>query len=206
MERVIAYVDGFNLYFGLKSKNWRRYYWLNLQTLAQRLLKPHQQLVFTKYFTSRVSSSPWDPHKSKRQNTYIEALMTLSDIEVQAGHYLAKTIQCKKCGHRWVSHEEKMTDVNIAVEMTMDAFQNRFDTALLISADSDLTRAIETIQGVLPQKRVIVAFPPDRHSARLRQIANASFTIGRKNIADSQFPDAVTKPDGFVLHRPSEWS
>ena len=39
MERVIAYVDGFDLYFGLKSKGWRRYYWLNIQTLAQNLLK-----------------------------------------------------------------------------------------------------------------------------------------------------------------------
>jgi len=34
MDRVIAYVDGFNLYFGLKSKGWRRYYWLNPRALA----------------------------------------------------------------------------------------------------------------------------------------------------------------------------
>ncbi len=29
MDRVIVYIDGFNLYFGLKSKGWRRYFWLN---------------------------------------------------------------------------------------------------------------------------------------------------------------------------------
>jgi hypothetical protein len=34
MERVIAYVDGFNLYFGLKSKGWQRYFWLNIPALA----------------------------------------------------------------------------------------------------------------------------------------------------------------------------
>jgi len=33
MDRVITYIDGFNLYFGLKSKDWQRYYWLNLQLL-----------------------------------------------------------------------------------------------------------------------------------------------------------------------------
>ena len=27
-ERVIAYIDGFNLYFGLKAKGWRQFYWL----------------------------------------------------------------------------------------------------------------------------------------------------------------------------------
>lgn len=29
MERVIAYVDGYNLYYGLRAKGWKRYYWLN---------------------------------------------------------------------------------------------------------------------------------------------------------------------------------
>lgn len=35
-----------------------------------------------------------------------------------------------------------MTDVNIAVEMMRDAFQDRFDAALLISADSDLVASL----------------------------------------------------------------
>ena len=33
VERVIAYIDGFNLYFGLKSKGWKRYYWRDLERL-----------------------------------------------------------------------------------------------------------------------------------------------------------------------------
>ena len=31
-RRVAVYVDGFNLYYGLRSKGWRRYYWLDLRT------------------------------------------------------------------------------------------------------------------------------------------------------------------------------
>ena len=54
MARVIAYIDGFNLYFGLKSQGWERYLWLNVQTLAGNLLQPGQTLVHTKYFTARV--------------------------------------------------------------------------------------------------------------------------------------------------------
>jgi hypothetical protein len=53
--RVIVYIDGFNLYFGLKSKGWTRFLWLNLQNVAERLLKPYQTLVYTKYFTARVT-------------------------------------------------------------------------------------------------------------------------------------------------------
>ncbi len=31
MERVKAYVDGFNLYHGLKARHGRKYLWLDLQ-------------------------------------------------------------------------------------------------------------------------------------------------------------------------------
>lgn len=39
MRRVISYIDGFNLYFGLKQKGWRKYYWLDLAALSRSLLK-----------------------------------------------------------------------------------------------------------------------------------------------------------------------
>ena len=85
MVRVIAYIDGFNLYYGLKSKRWQRYYWLNVQRLVRRLLKPNQDLVFVKYFTARISCSPSDPRKHLRQSAYLEALQTLSDFRVLYG-------------------------------------------------------------------------------------------------------------------------
>jgi len=205
MNRVIAYVDGFNLYFGLKSKKFQRYYWPNVQQLAQRLLRLDQELVRTKYFTSRVSAKPWNPQKSKRQNTYLEALSTLKDFAIFMGHYLAKTMTCPRCRFQWITHEEKMTDVNIAAEMLTDAYADRFDTALLISGDSDLTHPIEIIRDILPEKRIVVGFPPDRVSKHLKRKAHAYFTIHRKNLARSQFPDELVKSDGFVLHRPDSW-
>ena len=59
-NRVIVYVDGFNLYFGLKAKGWKNFYWLNIQALARSILKPDQVLMTTKYFTSRVKGSGID--------------------------------------------------------------------------------------------------------------------------------------------------
>jgi len=40
MPRVITYIDGFNLYFGLKSQGWERFLWLDVQALSRNLLKP----------------------------------------------------------------------------------------------------------------------------------------------------------------------
>lgn len=65
-------------------------------------------------------------------------------------------------GHSYDTHHEKMTDVNIAVQMLSDAFQDQFDVALLVSADSDLVGLITTLRQLFPLKRVIVAFPPRR--------------------------------------------
>lgn len=136
--RTIAYVDGFNLYYGMREKGWRHCYWLDVAALAQGLLRPDQTLGAVKYFTALVSSTPRDPTKNRRQITYIEALQTRPAVEVFYGHYLSKQVTCRNCGAAWETHEEKMTDVNIAIEMLNDAYQDRFDTALLISADSDL--------------------------------------------------------------------
>ncbi len=213
-DRVIAYIDGFNLYFGMRAGGFRRYYWLNVQTLAANLLRPGQKLVFTKYFTARISGA-WagDPParakylnaKRKRQSDFLEALDTLSDFARHEGHFLGKAIECRACGASRRTHEEKMTDVQIATEMLTDAFEDRFDTALLVSADSDLVPPTRAVQRMFPGKRIVVAFPPSRSSVELKRAATASFTIGRRRLAQSQFPDAIQKPDGYILRRPTHW-
>jgi uncharacterized LabA/DUF88 family protein len=202
MNRVIAYIDGFNLYFGLRSSNYQRYLWLNLQRLAQNLLLPTQQLVETKYFTARVATPP---DKQQRQSIYLEALGTLTDLSIFYGKYMLTDRTCRRCGYTDRIPNEKMTDVNIAVEMLADAFNNRFDTVLLISADSDLIAPATTIRQLFPEKRVVVAFPPHRHSFDLSQTAHAYLQIGRASIAKSLFPPTITKPDGYVLHCPPSW-
>lgn len=206
MRRVIVYIDGFNLYFGMKDKGWERYLWLNLRALAGNLLKPDQRLVHTKYFTSRVSGTLRDPDKPKRQNIYLEALQTLDNLDIFYGHYLPKTVECFSCHASWVAHEEKMTDVNIAVSLLLDAYDDAFDTAILITGDSDLTAPIKELRKRFPKKLLVVAFPPKRESVMLRKVAQASFIIGRKKLADSQFPAEVVKSDGFKLTRPSTWA
>ena len=202
MERVIAYIDGFNLYFGLKSKGWQRYYWLNLRKLVLNLLKPNQKLILTQYFTARVSKPP---DKQKRQATFIEALETLQNFRVFYGKYQLNSRVCQRCHFEDIVPNEKMTDVYMAVELLTDAFQDLCDTALLISADSDLTPPLIAMKHLFPEKRVVVAFPPNRSSQELKIVASGYFTIGRRNIARSLFPLEVKKPNGFVLKCPERW-
>jgi len=176
MQRVTAYVDGFNPYFGLKDSGFMRYYWLD--------------------------------------------------------------------------YEEKMTDVNIVIQLLGDAFDNAFDTALVISGDSDLTTPIRRVRERFAKKRVVVAFPPretlnkllrgriaalrgarslaylldmsrslrsvrlalhpargllQRFPSQLKRCANGYLNIGEDKLRACQLPEQLVKPDGYVLTRPDTW-
>lgn len=205
MNRVITYIDGFNLYFGLRSKGWRRYYWLNLHQLSLALLKPGQQLEAVHYFTARIRANGHNVDDVRRQSLYIDALQTLPDTTLHFGHYLDKPRQCRQCGARWMDYEEKMTDVNIAAQMLVDAFDDRFDTALILSADSDLTTPVSKVRQRFPAKRVVIAEPPGRHSTALCNNASGYFTIGEAKLRASQLAEQVQRADGFVLSRPVPW-
>lgn len=201
LERVTVYIDGFNLYFGLVETGFERFKWLDLTKLVNNLLKPNQELVEIKYFTSHVSNNP---EKVKRQNTFIEALESVG-VRVFYGKYQSIPIECKRCGDIRMSYNEKMTDVNIATQMLIDAFDDRYDTAMLISGDSDLVPPIKAIHENFTNKRVFVLFPPKRYNNSISLVAKGSMVLGRKKIAESQFPDEVKKKDGFVLKKPIEW-
>ena len=101
---------------------------------------------------------------------------------------------------------EKMTDANIAVELMRDAFEDEFDVALLVSADSDLTGPVRAVKELFPAKRVTVAFPPARSSKELfKAIASSYFKIGEDKLRRNVFPDQVLKPSGYVIKRPESW-
>ena len=199
-ERLIVYIDGFNLYFGMTSV-YTNIKWLNVELMAQHIIKPHQTLVAVKYFTSLVSNNP---PKEKRQRAYLSALKT-TNTNIIYGHYKSKPMSCFSCNHTWNDNEEKMTDVNIAVQMLSDAMDDLFDMAMLISGDSDLVPAISTIHSKFPQKRVMVAFPPNRHNVSVKNVSKGNLIIGKAVLNKSQFANTIQLPNGYQLNKPIEW-
>ena len=205
MQRVTVYIDGFNLYFGLRSKGWRRYYWLDLHLLSNKLLRFGQRLEAVHYFTARIVPEPNNPGKSMRQDTFLDAIATLPDVHIHEGYFLPKQVSCANCKTTWQTYEEKMTDVNIATRLLGDAQDDVFDTAIVMSGDGDLATPVRAVGKRYPRKRTVIAFPPGRHATALVHAATAHFTIGRGVIKDSQLPSKITKPDGYVLTRPPSW-
>jgi len=92
---VAAYIDGYNLYHGVRQ-NGRRYLWLDLEGLVRSLLKPEQRLVAVRYFTARRRH---DPPAEHRQQTYLNALAAHSSVlEIKYGRFQEKPRRCRSCG------------------------------------------------------------------------------------------------------------
>jgi uncharacterized LabA/DUF88 family protein len=201
MKRLNVYVDGFNLYFGMVESGFTNCKWLDIQLLAQNLKNTSQALNEVKYFTSRISNNI---EKQKRQDIYIEALRT-TPVSITFGQFRNQPMKCSQCANFWYDSKEKMTDVNIATSLMIDAFTDKFDVAFLVSGDSDLVPPIKAIRELFPEKEVWVVLPPSRESNALKKVANGSFVLGRKKLEISQLKEEIQSNYGVLLKRPSTW-
>ncbi len=203
MATVIAYVDGFNLYHGLRDRYGRRYLWLDLEHLVRRM-RPKDRIVAVRYFTALVRD---DPASLARQRAYLGALSAHSGaVEIILGRYQQKTVSCRECGNAWTTYEEKETDVNIAVSLVADAAARASDVALIVSADSDLCPAIRTARSSNPSRRMVAAFPPRRSSFEIRTLIPGAFTIAASDLRNSLLPEVVNhEAEGRIYKRPGRW-
>ncbi len=172
---------------------------------ATGVVNCHKRFEHCHYFTDRIRDGGGHSQDARRQNTWLDALATFSELTTHFGHYLAKPQKCHQCGATWTKYEEKMTDVNIAAQLLTDGYDDRFDTAIIVSGDSDLTTPVKLVRQRFPRKRVRITFPPNRRSDQLKKAANATFVIGQDKLRKNLMPDAITTPSGYVLHRPNEW-
>ena len=99
-------------------------------SLTASLLKKEQTLQHCHYFTARIKNKIKQSQDANRQTIWLDALTTRENLTCHYGKYLQKSQYCKNCKSEWAAFEEKMTDVNIASQVLVDAYEDRFDTAL----------------------------------------------------------------------------
>jgi uncharacterized LabA/DUF88 family protein len=214
--RVITYIDGFNLYFGIRGEAvkrgslavpdpaWYRYMWLDLHALCLKMLTDRQELKAIKYFTAPITGSKG---KQERQNAFLDALRTLPKLEIIFGRFEPNRNECDKCGHPAYHPQEKKTDVNIATALICDALNDSYDTAILVTGDSDLVPAVEATLRLKPEKRIVPAFPPNRYSKELIDFSKMQpIRIWEPLLRKSRLPEII-KRDGLPdIVRPEKYS
>lgn len=136
-NRIIVYIDGSNLYFKLKNLLIPHTSQFNYRGLAQYLTQ-QDTLCTIHYYVGLVKTGRVNDKTRKIHQGQVNLFNTLRDqnINIHTG-YLMKNNNV---------YHEKGVDVNIAVDLLVGAYENLYDTALLISSDTDLIPAIKKIK------------------------------------------------------------
>jgi uncharacterized LabA/DUF88 family protein len=203
--RAIAYIDGFKLYYRALRKTSHK--WLNLSLLLADLFPSHE-IGQIRYYTARVSGRK-DPDEPKRQHLYLRALETIPHLSIHYGRFLPKIIT-RPLVHpiaglpEYVevhSTEEKGSDVNLASHLIHDGCAGKYDEAIVVTKDTDLTEPIRIVTRELGLPVGLAC--PDGEVPK----AVASFVrhITPARLGAAQFPHTVVDSRGREIHCPSQW-
>lgn len=204
MDRVISFVDGFNLYHSINNLNMNHLKWLDLWALSETFISKRTQKLENVFYFSAMAY--WIPKSLVRHRKYIAALRA-SGVTTVLGKFKEKDRFCKKCSNHWKGHEEKETDVNIALALLNLARLDKYDRALVISRDSDLAPAIRMVSQAFPKKRLTIVAPPlAGHSTELIEASTDKAKITISRLERSLFAKQVTDAGGnLVVVRPENY-
>jgi uncharacterized LabA/DUF88 family protein len=195
--RTRVYVDGYNLFYACLKGT--RYKWLDVHALVRNQL-PKNKVDKLRYFTARVSARPHDPDQPQRQQTYLRALATVPEVEVHFGQFLTHEISMPDAAAwsagrykpvRVMKTEEKGSDVNIATHLLIDAFDDTFDVAVIISNDSDLKEPMRLVRARFGKKIVLLGPKAIRISGALRPLADYIRQFGPQRLGEG----AISRTD-----------
>lgn len=207
--RTIAYVDGFNLYYGaLRGTPYR---WLDIGALLASLV-PRNAIEAIWYFTAKVSARPNDPQQPVRQETYLRALSTLPNLQIHYGHFLSShkrmpLVVPPAVGPRVVdviNTEEKGSDVNLASRLLIDGFTGKYEAAIVISNDSDLAFPIEYVVRELKRPVGVLNPRPNKPSVQLGKAAKFVKPIRAGVLGACQFAPELVTATGKIT-KPATW-
>lgn len=207
--RTHVYVDGFNLYYG-KLKGKPQYKWLNIYALSKYILNHENDVLSLHYFSAKISGER-NSEEPIRQEIYFRALQTVPQVKIHLGHFLTKRQTMLSADswpkgnvfHEVIRTEEKGSDVNLATQLLVDAFDDAFDVAVIISNDGDLKSAISVVRNRF--KKIIGIINPHSHmSLDLKPLAHFTKKISAKLLRKSQFPDEIEDSTG-KFKKPDSW-
>ena len=205
-------MHGFNLYYGCAKDS--PYKWLDILTLSKNILEKKHRIHRIRYFTAMVKAPDDDPQKPQRQQMYLRALKTIPNLSIHLGRFLSHPrwmplVSPPKNGPDFanvVRTEEKGSDVNLATYLLVDAFDNDYECAVVISNDSDLLEPVRLIRGKFGLSvGVRNPHPPKSTAWSLMNAATFYRRIGRPGVLQSsQFPQTLQDAKG-TFHKPCAW-
>lgn len=199
--RVITYIDGFNLYHSIadlirRNTSLKHLQWQNLISLSKQFLSRNDTLQTTYFFSAYPY---WKPNFMQEHKDYIAILEDLG-IKIVLGNFKEKKVYCHSCHTTITKHEEKQTDVNIAMQIMRDCYEKKCDCMQIISADTDLATPIKFAKdkGI----KIDIVLPPYRISNELTDLSDKKSNIKTKHLQNAYLGQTFTLKSGKILQNP----
>lgn len=138
-NRAAVFIDGSNLYHKLKDlkiKNTTKFDYFSLCKFLAR----NRKLTSHRYYVGIIRAKENDEIGQKKRQAQTNLLNHLRDqrFSVLRGYLM----------NNGGKYHEKGVDVHIATDLLVGAYENLYDSAILISSDSDLVPAVRKIKNL----------------------------------------------------------
>ncbi|TFH37044.1 MAG: NYN domain-containing protein [Dehalococcoidia bacterium] len=141
-ERVAIFIDGSNLYHALEGTLKRHD--LDFTQFVAKLCG--DRTLFRTYYYNALQDVAVRPDAFREQQEFLDGLRKTPYLEVRLG--TIKTAQGTQV--------EKGVDIMLGIDLLNCAWNNLYDTAVLVSGDADFAYAVQTVKNM--GKHVEVAY------------------------------------------------
>lgn len=229
--RVRLYIDGFNMYGaiadhckserGFKRHDPQHLKWLSYRSLSAYILQKLRsrsdivdpEIDAINLYTTLpdvnygLSSSEiaFETSRRGRHQKYISA-MVHEDVRVHHGKFKEVFTTCKLCKGEFPRNVEKETDVHVAVDLVADSLRGEIDVAIVLSGDSDLGPAFETVRNKSGVILISVVFAPRTSSRNLDRYSHQSLRLTIPELERHLLPEIVRSNGRGDTNRPPEYA
>lgn len=222
-NRVLVLIDGFNYYHKLKeyqTKYNKCVKWLNYRSLTESWLSEDDDKESIQIFYFSAIATWRGAESVTRHKTYIKALENEGIIPVYGEFKQKKTHRCKngeKCTNctcepdkkKLIRHEEKNSDVNLAITLVEKSLKKEYDKCFILSADNDFASAITKARELNPKVKIIIQPPPlsRKKPAQKREYAvdNLEHCSGNKALLTNFYTILKHQFDENTCIYPNPW-
>lgn len=162
-ERVAIFIDGSNLYHALEGT--LRRHDLDFTQFVAKLCG--DRCLFRTYYYNALQDVSQRPDAFREQQEFLDTLRRTPYLEVRLGSI--RTAQGTQM--------EKGVDIMLGTDLLYFAWNNFYDTAILVSGDADFAYALQAVKNM--GKHVEVAYFEGATSRDLLNVADARHLLDK---------------------------
>jgi uncharacterized LabA/DUF88 family protein len=172
-KRVMIFIDGSNLYHNIKNlfPN-KKPFDFSFEKFV-RNIAANKELLKTYYYNVPLDIMQ-DKEKYMKQQRFFDKIKRITNF-----NFVLCRMQKRKVDGRIV-YEVKEDDIRLAVDMVKLAYNDAYDTAILVSSDGDFVPAVQAVKE--KGKNIENIGFENRFSYHLKQEANKFVMLKKKEV------------------------